>query len=291
VLSDLYRAAVAKLNATERKAWADTARRMKKVKGPHPVNQSGRDAVFQVMSERQLSSAPQAAEPSLMTGLILAMANAAWPNPADAVSYEAMHKEITRPFRLKGQRIRSAPAVLIRYWNGPGTLGYLIQSAENSGCEFAGELRELFRAADDETRPETWHDVVDFLKETDVWEDLPLSEVAMSGSASVFVTFDAGQHTERDDADWMHAALALWRGRHDCFIELHYQRDAVDALLFPTLADAGWFRYFRSVGTDSDHGLTAPHGPDMPAQPEAVHPPAMMTVLDSPDRLRLVPVA
>jgi len=132
---------------------------------------------------------------------------------------------------------------------------------------------------------------VDFLKETDVWDDMPFDRVGVSGSESVFVTFDAGQQTERDDADWMRAALALRKERHDCFIELQYRGDAVDALLFPTLADAGWFRYFRSVGSDSDHGLTAPHNPHMPAQPEAVHPPAMMAVLDSPDSLRLVPVA
>ena len=236
------------------------------------------------MTEHRLSRDPNAADPGWLTDLIKGLSAVAW--TASATRCAGEYEDVAAPFRCRGQAIGASPSLLLRYCNGPGILRRM---AAHLPAGLGDELRQLIDHANDGTQPETWQDVLDFVCEPDVWNALARGQVPMSGCPSVFVTFDAGQHTDRDDSEWIHAALAFWKPATTCFLEIRYSPDHVSALLYPTLADAGWFRYFRSAATDEPHGWTRPHDDACDPQPEAVHESASLLTVVSPKDIRQVP--
>ena len=113
-------------------------------------------------------------------------------------------------------------------------------------------------------------------------------QVMLCRTRGMFVTFDGVGATPRAKATWLHDALALWLPRHPCFLE--FRLPTSHGLFFPTFADAGWYRFFRSVPVTEPHRWTHPHTPASPhRQPEAVQVRTAMDTLPSTDDFRVVP--
>lgn len=281
--SKLYQNAVAALGPN---AAARQAAREKIARAPveDSANQSGQAVARMVQTEHQLSDDPRTAEPELMKLLLACLSSMRW--PAEAQAFARAYGLASGLFRLRGRPIQSSPDVLFRYCNGPGLIRKICDELEAADSEFAEVLRQFVERASNGTG--SWADAIDFLRTPEVWQELPREAINVSGTPSVFVTFDAGQTTDRNNAEGMHRALALWKPKSECFIELRYPADQVEELRFPTLADAGWFRYFHSVEPGTPHGLTKPHDQNLAKQPEAVHEPRTLSVLTTPRDVRLI---
>lgn len=266
--------------------WDQTAEQMERVDGPDVKNQSGSDAVRMIRTEQQLSDDPKSAAPELMKLLLACLASVRWPN--DPMAFAQAYGNVMGIFALLGQPIRFSPDALYRYCNGPGLLRAVSDALRTTRPNFAQRLDQLIHAAASGTAGVSWDTVMDFVTTSEVWHAIPLDEVPLSRAASTFVTFDASQPAKRESARWMHSALALWKPVTECFLESQYGTDHAGDLRYPTLADAGWFRYFRSAEPTEPHGWTNPHDAALPPQPEAVHGSGSLGALQSADDLRVL---
>ncbi|MBC8443298.1 hypothetical protein H8D79_01085 [PVC group bacterium] len=283
--SKLYQNAVATLGASA-SAWQAAHEKIEHAPAEDSENQSGRVIVDMIEGEHQLSTNPGEGEPGLMAELLTQLAAVEWPKRSAA--FTKAYEAALRSFALKGPATKFRPDVLFRYCNGPGLMKRLLTALRGSRSAARRRLALLISSALNGRDGVTWTRVVEMLKAEPVWRSLPKGEAKLSGGDSVFVTFDHGQHTERDDARWLHEALALWKPLGPCLIEVRYGLEKAGDLHFPTLADAGWFRYFRSAEPTQDHGWTRPRS-GTARQPEAVHGQKTLDVVASPDDIRLVP--
>jgi len=289
--SRLYENALSSLGAA-RAQWDAAAQRIAAVNGPDSRNQSGQDTVRSIEAEEQLSADPDAAEPSILAQALAVLASMAWPDgPSE---FPAAYEEALDQFRLKGTRIQSSPAMLFRYANGPGLLRVIARALADAGQDhLAGSLNNLIDSASGKAPTHTWDVVVAYVRKSEVWTLLVRNHVPLSRPGrSMFVTFDLASPRDRQSAQWLHAALALWLDRDPCFLEVSFPTATDDELLFPTFADAGWFRHFRGAPAAEPHGWTRPHPPRDPVadrQPEAVMETQGLDRLPSPSHLRAVP--
>lgn len=278
--------------AGARAPWDSAARDIATIDGPDPRNQSGAESIRMIEAEEQLSPDPAAANPSIMAQALAALAATRWPlEPGKAAD---AYEQALSLFRLKGTRIRSSPAMLYRYVNGPSFLRILARALADAGQDrLANGLDRLIRAASGKPPTATWEAVVAYIQKAGVWTLLISQPIQLARPGrSMFVTFDGAPPAGRRSARWLHAALALWLDRDPCFLELRFPARGGDRLLFPTFADAGWFRHFHGAPVGEPHGWTRPHPPLDPVadrQPEAVSEPCMLDRLDSPQHLRALP--
>ena len=289
--STLYLNALSALGAT-RTQWKAAATHIAGIDGPDPLNQSGSEAIRMIESDEQLSADPAAAEPGTMAKALTALAGTQWPVGAGAVA-DAYEKALS-PFRLNGTRIESTPTVLYRYVNGPSFLRILARALADAGQDRLSDgLKGLIEAASAKPPTGTWQAVVAYIQKAGVWTILVGNPVSIARPGrSMFVTFDLAPPTDRRSASWLHSALALWLDRDPCFLELRFPSQDSDRLLFPTFADAGWFRHFQGAPVGEPHGWTRPHPPLDPVadrQAEAVSEPCTLDRLESPQHLRAVP--
>jgi hypothetical protein len=244
-----------------------------------------------IETENQLSADPASADPALLAEALSLLGAVAW--PADVGGVCRAYGAAVAPYALHGKPVASRPAVVFRYVTGAGFWKQIVAALRNSREDtLASELDDLVTRAERQPAETTWDEVVEFATDPGVWSVLDRAAVRLGGGASAFVTFDAGQPVQRESSAWLHAALALWRPWNPRFAEVRYATSSADTLRFPTLADAGWFRWFRSAAVGEPHGWIRPHPPlDSVAdrQPEAVHETPTLARLQSPADLRIVP--
>lgn len=253
--------------------------RMEAVVGPDPPNQTGADIARLLRDEEQLSDRPDDADGTVLADLLLELC-AALDGVSDAGALARRYESaMDGGFRLRGPATAARPAALRRYLNGPGLFKAVVSHLRDIGeDEDADELARLIAEAHGGRPGMTWEPVAEFLRDAHVWAMATRGGgPGLSASESTFVTFDAPGVTVRpDSASWMHAALALWKPRSECFVALTYAPVAGEPLRTPTLADAGWYRHFRGAPAGAPHGWTHPHAdadlrPAPEPQPEAVH--------------------
>ena len=284
-VSQLYTNAVNSLGP-DLASWEQTAQLINAVVGRDPRNQNGSDTLDIIQSEHQLSSDPPNADPVLMREVLLALANASL--PASDGPFGRVYEQVIAQYALNGLPISSRPAMLFRYLGRPGVFELVADAMENAGAYSAARvLRRMVSDARNGRR--TWDAVVRFLRRSAIWNSFPRSQVYLCGREAMFVTFEGSDSLPRTSAVAAHSALALWQPCNTCFLEVRYAPQPGDDLLYPTLADAGWFRYFRSAPATEPHGWTRPHDPQFPPQPEAVQRRVTFDRLASPDDLRALP--
>ena len=124
--------------------------------------------------------------------------------------------------------------------------------------------------------------------EGDLWSDCKLA----AEGRPAWATFDDPDQplspAVRANAPLMLQQLAMLRDSRSVLVEIIYDASDAENIRFPTVADAGWERRFRSAPPGADWGLTAPEG--LPPQPEVVHDNADLTIRrDRPRFLALTP--
>jgi hypothetical protein len=287
--SELYRKAYAALGS-DRAAWDEAAGRISTAPVSKPRNEDGPDVLANIRDEQQLSDDPDRAEPALLVALLLALSQVRW--PTSAVAFKERYERTVRGWRLKGRPLLQRPAQVYRYINGPGIFLAVVAAFREADLDdLAEELTEACERAADAADPLTWDGVLALLQDRRLWDAIPRDSVRMSRSSSSFLTFDAGQPVERSDAAWMHAALGLSLPRDACLLELRYATRPPDRIRFPTVADAGWYRWYRGAGSGEPHGWTNPHALVQHSplrQPEAVQRTPNMDRLAGPQDIRLV---
>lgn len=287
-MSQLYDNAVNALGS-RRASWKALEQRIGAIRGPERPNEDGPDVVEMIRTEHQLSDDPTQALPSPMSGLLGDLCGAAW--PSDAMGFRDTYNGVVRQYALRGQPIAADPDRAYRYLNGPAVFQKGIRPALPNVVR--DSLGPLMDAAERTNRATTWQDVLVEVAKPVVWDafDRQAVPLAAPGMPSMFVTLDDPGHSiNRNSATKVHAALALWKPRSDCFVEARLAPRADKPLKMPTFADAGWFRFFRSAGVGEPNGWTRPHDPGLPPQPEAVREPAALAELQSSQDLRILPI-
>jgi len=292
--SQLYINAVNALGRADRAIWDEVHDKIAAVIGPNVRNQSGSDVADNIRNENHLTDDPQDATPGLMRVALEALCGASWPDEPHEFAEE--YDNTLAAARLQGRSIQAEDKVLYRYM-AQYTFAYIAEALRDAGrIRDADELADWIDRAEDKEAGTSWHDVMTFVKHPTIWADPATRSVLLTGAHSMFVTFDPNSPppttpAKRNDAAWMHAALALWRPPFECMLEARYEARDDDKLKHPTFADAGWFRFFRPAGADEPHGWTRPHRDhedDLPPQPEAVQEPQTLARLQNPDDFRIV---
>ena len=292
--SRLYQNAVSALSARQA-AWEATRTRLLQVdpggQGDPNLAGSGPAVVRIIETENQLSDDPPNADPALLAAALTKLSAVSW--PADVEGVQEAYEKALAPHALRGQPIASKPPVVFRYITGTDFWERIAKALRDVHEDIlASELDDLMARAGRQPAEASWDEVAEFVTDPAVWGILNRKAVPLGGGKGMFVTFDAGQAVHRDSSRWLHAALALrcpWKPR---FAEIRYTLRKADELRFPTLADAGWFRWFRSAAVGEPYGWTRPHpplDPEADRQPEAVHKtPSLARVRSSAD-VRIVP--
>jgi hypothetical protein len=261
------------------------------VAGPDPHNESGESVLAMIQSEHQLSRDPGSADAEWMGRLLAELFAVNWTDLPSGVARS--YERLVRQFAQKGPSIAAKPPLLFRYVNGPGIFGQIRKALETAGSTaFAEELNRLITTAHNGSG-RTWKDVLTFIQEDPVWTAIPHDRVRLSGHHSTFVTFDLDGSSKplQGSAAKMHAALALWKPVNACFVELRYRPEPSEVLRFPTLADAGWFRFFWSAPSGEPYGWTRPHDVTLGPRPEAVHddPAPTLARIERPMDIQVLP--
>ena len=293
--SRLYEEALAALGGRQ-SDWTQAENRIGAVVLPDPANGNGADVVEIIQSENHLSADPPRFDPAVMCELLADLADVPWPD--EPVDIRDTYDRVVGRYALRGKAVDNAPGTHFRYVNGPAIFAKGIPAALGGPptALVADALLALITAAERGDGGTTWQDVLDEVRDPVLWGSLPRDQVhlARPGSASMFVTFDdSNAGIDRDSATTVHAALALWWPRNDaCFVELPLPTTNAAPLHVPTLADAGWYGFFRSAAPDAGCGWTNPHPapPGLPPQPEAVRAPGTLEELLSSSDLRIVPM-
>jgi hypothetical protein len=296
VESRLYRNAVSALG-TQRATWQRARKRLEAVACAQRddwQNGSGAATLALIRTEHQLSADPANAHPEPMREMLERLCNLDCTRAYHDVV--KAYGTILEPFALKGTLIHTRPATLYRYLNGPGLFSAMIDGVEPMHPKLARKLRHEVRVVKRGDSVSTWQRVLAELSRPSVWAALPRASIKLARARSMFVTFDGtpSPPTLRARATVLHAAAAMWRPRHPCFVEASYPSEPTDELRFPTFADAGWFRFFRSAPHGEPHGWTHPHrwvrlaGSPLPPQPEAVQETLTLARLAGASSLRVV---
>lgn len=258
---------------------------------------SGQDISRIVQTEHQLSNNPQSAEPAIMRDLLLELADATWPKPEQYEACATLYVRIVEKRQLSGKPIRFEPDTIYRYvllYSNSLFIKSIINSLEQGGeVDRADELRRQMQEIANRSVAVSWERLLDSIKDYGTWTKLTRAQIRISGTHSAFITFDCpGKPTQRRSAQWLVEALVLpWRPLplETSMIEFKYPRRSGDALLFPTLGDAGWWKGFRSAEPEEPYGWTSP--PDLVLrQPEAVQDSPTLVLLTNPNDMNLVPV-
>lgn len=292
--SRLYQNAVGALGDRQ-DAWEATRARLLQVCPDEHADAnlagSGPAVVRIIETENQLSDDPPNAEPARLAAVLATLSAVPW--PADDQGVRDAYEEAVAPHALEGQPIASRPRVAFRYITGAGFWKQIVKALRDAHEDIlASELDDVMTRADRQPEQASWGEVAAFVTDPAVWAVLNRGGVRLGDGTGVFITFDAGQPAHRDSSLWLHAALALRRPWKPRFAEVRYNVGKADKLRFPTLADAGWFRWFRSATVGEPHGWTRPHPPCDPnadCQPEAVHETPTLARVRSPAGLRIVP--
>jgi len=291
----LYERAVATLGDA-RAVWDNLEARIGATNGTDTPNESGTEVAQIIRTENHLSSDPQNAAPEPMGELLRALCGTAW--PAESGEFVRVYREAAKAYALRGRPVGCAPTLVYRYFNGPGLVKLGMMPALRKTPKGRTALKMLEDEVDSAEHADSdvaWAAVLTELKRPEAWRAIPTADVQLArpDSASMFVTFDGpadAARADRSSATKMHAALALGvPPRTDCFLEVSLPPSSEAPLRFPTLADAGWYAHFRSAPPDAPHGLTRPHDPRLPPQPEAVRPPGTLAELPSSENLRILP--
>jgi hypothetical protein len=190
-------------------------------------------------------------------------------------------------FEGKGLRIEPhhLPGTLLRYSrNAPLVLEliepFLPDRAKQDALDDTLSLEDAFR----------WLSPV-------AWNPSLIEESLLLGGKEakmVFATFEHPAGAPRNHAGRMAAALALPRRPRtegEILVEFSYSTDSVTNHRFPTVADAGWIQEFQpapeeepdSARRETCYGRTRPLGP-WPPQPELVHENKPLRILEGPPR-------
>ena len=158
---------------------------------------------------------------------------------------------------------------------------------------YASSLHDLVDKARTGRNGYGWSAVVGFVTKQNVWNTLAHDQLSLCKERRMFVTFDLNPSSLGGSSLRLHAALGLWKSStvNPCFLEIAFHVDSKDRLKFPTFADAGWFRFFRSAPLGAQHGLTQPHANQyaIGQQPEAVMETLTFQRLRSGNCIRFVP--
>ncbi|MGH7451947.1 MAG: hypothetical protein ACRENG_11405, partial [bacterium] len=102
------------------------------------------------------------------------------------------------------------------------------------------------------------------------------AHLAKETTSRVFVTFPDTEDRLPDESKGparLMRTLGIPMADTDPVVKVIYKPLDEDVLCFPTIADAGWFPYFKPAKTGDPHGWTEPIGdPTAKGYPEAVHP-------------------
>jgi len=102
-----------------------------------------------------------------------------------------------------------------------------------------------------------------------------LAKASLANRKAVFVTFpdaDGRIPDESIGAVILMRRLGYFMTQTDSIVKLAYEPQDEDILKFPTVADAGWYPYFKPAEEGDLHGWTEPIGdPTTKGYPEAVH--------------------
>jgi len=292
--SPLYKTAVAALG-TKHRQWRTAAKYLRNIKAPvlDKKNASGTAVLQMIQTEHQLSPDPGKPDPVWLLDFLERLCALSWTGNAvhDKPAFESTRDD----FLLRGPLIKVDPKNLYRYVNGPGIFfaisDTLSTSSDPSDKKIGRALRSRIRSAEKGDRI-TWSQVLAYVQHPSCWNAVQRDLVYLSGQRSTFVTFDppTPDPMVRRKASRAHAALALWKPCSSCFIEVTYEKLGSDELRFPTFADAGWSRFFKSVTVTELHGWTRPHGGKLPPQPEAVQDHPTLARVDRPSDMRLLPI-
>lgn len=283
--SHLYAGLIARLSlaAPEWEALLATLRGMS---GSDALNHSGDITVQNIHLEDQLSTNPSTADAALFEAfardLLTALATSCSDNDIGD-----KYENACKPHVLKGRCIPTTPKRVFRYVNGSGILRKINSHLQTSHPSIADELSRLIDEAESGTPGATWTAALEFAMHTDVLRKIT-PPIKLAPREHVFVTFDTTSSHARRTATSVHNALALWLPLRPCFIEFSYIPEP-SSLRYPTVADAGWFKFYRSTPHTEDHGWTNPHATDPPEerQPEAVQ---QSPLLDASITARIVPL-
>jgi hypothetical protein len=212
--------------------------------------------------------------------------------PADPVAFGRAYDAAVQSHVLCGLAMAPPlPAQVYRYMNSAGILHKIEAVLRNSGrTDLADILKKRLTDAEAGSLHVTWDDAVQFVREPVAWNTMPKQQVPLSGKRATFVTFDANPPPPRTSAIELHRALALPWPQQPCFIEVRYALRPGDVLHFPTVADAGWYRFFSPTPQGHPHGRTQPHaGGTLGQQPEAVQDAPTLDHVQSAADMRLVP--
>ncbi len=285
--SQLYKNAVARF--TDPRKWQDTSAQIALVKGPNPLNHSGAAIVEMIQTEHQLSPDPTSGDPAHLHPLLTELCSLDWTLPPKEI--EKHYRNTMDSFTLRGRPLAKVPSKLFRYLNGPAVFSRICDVLQAAGhSAIAATIRRDYARARRGDPSVTWDHILRLVQDKHVWGLFPRKNLRLSGGKATFVTFDDPSHPfPRNSAEALHRALALWKFREPCFVEVIIFPRSIHVLQFPTLADAGWFRYFKSALPSEAHGWTKPHDLSLPRQPEAVMDSPTWADIDDPTHLRIVP--
>jgi hypothetical protein len=174
---------------------------------------------------------------------------------------------------------------LLRYLSSRTLLGDLIESVlgEDAKVSFDTELLSVEDA---------------FAQLTKKWTTERLTDLHRLGRGeTIFATFEHPGGAPRDSAQGMadalaHPVLSSSSPSYQFLFELTYPTYAVTYHRIPTVADAGWFPYFKPAPEEKPDaavprtcsGWTEPFGGQVP-QPELVHDNQPLKIVIGPPRL------
>jgi len=250
--------------------------------GGDPRNTTGAHIVANLEREHQLSPNPGAPDGKLYARFLGRLTEEDWSTSKEA---SARYDKLCDDHALQAPIINSTPFRLYRYINGPGLLRSIVEQLRRLGSidtdYLAQDVGRLLRGED-------YDGAIRYVTHPRAWSKVPRGNVLLAPRRAAFVTFDGGAPgINRRSPAVMHGALALHFPRKQCFLALAFDRRSDDELRFPTVAEAGWFRWFVSSPHGEPHGWTAPHNPRLPRQPEAVMPTPTLERIDREDLVLL----
>jgi len=296
----LYKATIRDLGTRE-PDWKALLARIMSISGPDLDNQDGKDVACMIEQETQLSRAPERLDTSVFAKLLGDLCDGTWPDPNSPndptyqASFVRRYEDVTDQYFLSGPEIKASPPIVYRYISD-GTRLFLsmVDMLQKAGSfSYASSLQDLVDRARTGRNGYGWSTVVGFVTKQDVWSTLAHDQLFLCPRRRMFVTFDLKPSSLAGSSLRLHAALGLWKrsSLSPCFLEIALHVDSKDRLKFPTFADAGWFRFFRSAPLGAQHGLTQPHANQdaIGQQPEAVMETLTFQRLRSGSSIRFVP--
>lgn len=254
---------------------------------PRDDNLCGRVLRRNLQQENQHSESPERADPVFYAAFLRDLCEPPY-DLGDRAQLEDRYKRVCAQHALKGPPVQSRPSVLLRYMPAYSFMKKIVSQLDECPSGYARELQRLVTEASlDVSR---WSRVLSFIQQKKVWDAIPKRPILLCLQAAMFVTFEGDMVLDRQNSGRVRSALALWYSEPaQPLLEAALEPPCEPSdLKIPTVADAGWYRWFQSVPVGAPHGMTGPRDKALPAQPEAVIAPCTLASVTSPHRLRLL---